>query len=102
MTVKNTEIKQEKLIYWLSDYLAKWLDDEFSVIITSDHGMNKDGTHGGNLDIETDIPMFVFGELFSLEDASIKQTEICGTICKILGVSHDKSSNLNILRSIHE
>jgi hypothetical protein len=39
----------------------------------------------------TPVPLFVFGDAFSFNaDAAPKQTEICGTVCELLGVPHDK------------
>ncbi|MEX1670354.1 hypothetical protein AB4876_15650 [Zhongshania guokunii] len=61
-------------------------------MITSDHGMNADKSHGGTLPEERDIPLFVIGAGFSHRpDAAPKQTEICGSICELLGiVGHNK------------
>lgn len=84
---KNQARKVDDII---SSYLKKWLDDGYNVIITSDHGMNNDFSHGGNLDIETDVAFFVFGDKFSFDDCEVKQTEICGNICEIMGINHDK------------
>ena len=40
---------------------------------------------------ERQVPLFVLGDAFSLDaDAAPKQTEICGTVCELLGVPHDK------------
>jgi len=37
------------------------------------------------------VPLFVFGDAFSLNSfANPKQIELCGTICELLGVAHDK------------
>lgn len=74
----------------ISFYLHKWLDNGHNVIVTSDHGMNNDLSHGGNLDTEKYVPFFVFGKDFSLNDCDIKQTEICGSICEIIGIKHNK------------
>lgn len=74
----------------LSDYLATWLQEGYQVIITADHGMNDDGNHCADSDTEARVPFYVFGEAFSLTDTALLQTEICGTVCQILGVEHDK------------
>lgn len=68
------------------------------MIITSDHGMNKDGTHGGNLDIERDVAFFVFGDKFSFARVEVEQSGICGLICEILGIDHDKSFTKELLK----
>ncbi|SMB79355.1 Uncharacterized proteins of the AP superfamily [Pasteurella testudinis DSM 23072] len=74
----------------LSDYLANWLQEGYQVIITADHGMNDDGNHCADSETEARVPFYVFGEAFSLADTALLQTEICGTICQILAVEHDK------------
>jgi len=71
----------------LSNYLPGWIDAGYQVLITADHGMNDDKTHGGTLSTERDIPLFVIGECFSHQQSCApKQTEICGVICELLGI----------------
>lgn len=83
----------------MSDYLAKWLEEGYQVIVTADHGMDDDGNHCGDSDIETLVPFFVFGNAFSLcSDVPILQTEICGTVCELLGVTHDKPFSRSLLK----
>ena len=75
----------------LADYLQGWLDAGYQVLVTADHGMNLDRSHNGLLRDEREVPLFVLGPAFSLNrDAQPKQTELCGTICELLGVPHDK------------
>ena len=75
----------------LADYLQGWLDAGYQVLVTADHGMNNDRSHNGLLQEEREVPLFVLGSAFSLSgDAQPKQTELCGTVCELLGVAHDK------------
>ena len=75
----------------LADYLQGWLDADYQVLVTADHGMNNDRSHNGLLPQEREVPLFVLGDAFSLNaDATPKQTDICGTVCELLGVAHDK------------
>lgn len=84
----------------LSNYLSTWLDEGYQVIITADHGMDDDGNHCSDSDEESLVPFFVFGSAFSLTpDIKIAQTEICGTICQLLNVPHDKSFCQALLKS---
>lgn len=72
----------------LSKYLPTWIEEGYQVLITSDHGMNNDKSHGGILPEERDIPLYVIGEGFSHQpDAALKQTELCGSICELLGIA---------------
>ena len=61
--------------------------DEYSVIVTADHG-GHDRTHGTDLDEDMTIPMFFFGDRFEggrvLENVSI--LDIAPTAADLLGV----------------
>ncbi|MFT7403478.1 alkaline phosphatase family protein [Zhongshania sp.] len=83
----------------LSKYVPTWIDEGYQVLITSDHGMNADKSHGGTLPEERDIPLFVIGEHFSHQaDCAPKQTEICGSICELLGITdHNKPVTKKLL-----
>ncbi len=85
----------------LSHYLQQWLDEGYQVIVTADHGINDDFSHGGQLPEEVEVPMFVFGDAFTLHDASPLQTEICGTVCQLLNVNHDKPFCAPILKETY-
>ena len=75
----------------LADYLQGWLDAGYQVLVTADHGMNNDRSHNGLLAEEREVPLFVLGSAFSLDTLALpRQTELCGTICELLGVPHDK------------
>lgn len=82
----------------LSEYLQKWLNNKYNVIITSDHGINNDFSHGGTLECETNVPFFVFGDKFSFNECEVKQTQICGSICEILKINHDKTINMDLIK----
>lgn len=81
----------------LSHYLGSWLEAGYQVIVTADHGMNNDRSHGGILPEERQVPMFVFGSAFSFKEAAPLQTELCGTVCELLNVSHDKPHCADLL-----
>ncbi len=73
----------------LSKYLPAWIEAGYQILITSDHGMNDDKSHGGTLSIERDIPLFVIGDCFSHQQSCTpKQTDICGLICELLGIQN--------------
>jgi predicted AlkP superfamily pyrophosphatase or phosphodiesterase len=85
----------------LSKYLPTWIEEGYQVLITADHGMNGDKSHGGILTEERDIPLFVIGNGFSHQSNCVpKQTELCGSICELLGISgHSKPVAKKMLRS---
>ncbi len=73
----------------LSYHLPEWIAAGYQILITADHGMNSDKSHGGTLPEERDIPLFVIGERFSHQtDCSPAQTEICGVVCELLGIQN--------------
>lgn len=82
----------------LSNYIEAWLSAGYQIMVTSDHGMNNDLSHGGNLPEEREVPLFLIGDAFlhqrNSSDAHaadiIKQTEICGSVCHLLGLDHSK------------
>lgn len=73
----------------LANYLPTWIAQNYQVIITSDHGMNNDHSHGGTLPEERSVPLFVIGEQFSHHtECRVEQTALCGTICALLGIDY--------------
>ncbi|NLS11856.1 alkaline phosphatase family protein [Vibrio sp. SM6] len=74
----------------LSHYIESWIQDGYQILVTSDHGMNDDRSHGGTLPEERDVPLFVIGHSFSHQACSVKQTELCGNVCQLLGLAHTK------------
>lgn len=74
----------------LSRYMPGWLAEGWQVLVTADHGMNDDCSHGGASREERQVPLFVFGAGFSLAPAQPRQTMLCGTVCELLGAAHDK------------
>lgn len=82
----------------LSRYLPAWLEQGYQVMVTADHGMNDDRSHGGILPEERQVPLFVFGDAFSRSPAAPRQTELCGTLCDLLGVEHDKPACMGLLK----
>jgi len=75
----------------LAEYIQPWLDAGYQILVTADHGMNNDRSHNGLLPEEREVPLLVLGSAFSLDpNAQPKQLELCGTVCELLGVAHDK------------
>lgn len=84
----------------LSSHIACWISEGYQILITSDHGMNDDKSHGGTLSCERMVPLYVIGECFSHSEKCVpKQTEICGTICQLLGIEHQKSMPASFIKS---
>lgn len=83
---------------FLSAHLPTWIEQGYQIIVTSDHGMNKDHTHRGILPEERQVPLFVIGNQFSHDpNAEPRQVELCGIIAQLLGVPHQKNWNKKLL-----
>jgi predicted AlkP superfamily pyrophosphatase or phosphodiesterase len=72
----------------LSAYLPSWLTHGYTVIVTSDHGMSDDGSHSGPNPDETMVPFWLFGGGRMPAEITLRQTEIAGTVCALMGVPH--------------
>ncbi|WP_434763580.1 alkaline phosphatase family protein [Vibrio fortis] len=81
----------------LSNYIKGWVEEGYQVIVTSDHGMNDDLSHGGGLAEEREVPFFVIGDKFTHQECQVKQTDICGTVCQLLNLEHNKSYTQELL-----
>lgn len=84
----------------LADWVPAWLRDGYQVVVTSDHGMNRDGKHGGVAPEEREVPLFVLGDRFSHDPSlSVRQTDLCGACAELLGiVDHGKPRCSGLLR----
>lgn len=84
----------------LSDYLPKWIEADYQIIVTADHGMTNDHSHGGRLPQEREVPLFVIGSQFNHEQQSKpRQIELCGVVADLLGISnHGKPNNTQLVR----
>ncbi len=96
---RNTARRSDKE---LSEYLPTWIEAGYQIMITADHGMNTDKSHGGSLAEERDIPLYVIGDRFSHQaGCAPKQTEICGVICELLEIfDHSKAVTENLLLNV--
>ena len=82
----------------LSAVLPLWLEQGYQVLVTADHGFNRDHTHRGVLPEERQVPLFVFGDQFSHDpSAEPRQLELCGVIAQLLGIPHQKVMNKKLL-----
>ena len=72
------------------------------MVITSDHGMNNDLSHGGTLAEERRVPLWLFGDAFVAQwpaGPAMQQTQLCALMADLLGVPHDKPSGPPLLKA---
>jgi predicted AlkP superfamily pyrophosphatase or phosphodiesterase len=71
----------------LSNHIPTWIEEGYHIIVTADHGMNKDNAHGGIEDDERHVPMWTIGESFvDTTCEEVNQLIIAPTICNILDI----------------
>lgn len=73
----------------LAKVVPRWLEDGFDVVVTSDHGMDEYGMHGGNAEGQRRVPLYLSGagvRRCSAGDGILPQTAMAGLLCKMLGV----------------
>ncbi len=83
---RNHAIRQDMI---LAPYLVEWMEKDYSILVTSDHGMNADGFHGGTAPEVREVPLYLIQPGIPGKGNSgeiVSQLQIAPTICKILGV----------------
>jgi predicted AlkP superfamily pyrophosphatase or phosphodiesterase len=53
---RNQAVKQDM---WLAPLLAEWIELGYNILVTGDHGINKDGIHGGPAPEQREVPLYV-------------------------------------------
>lgn len=71
----------------LGEWLPLWINQKYQIIVTADHGMNADKTHGSISKKEREVPLWFIGNCFNLiDEREISQLQISPIICRTLGV----------------
>lgn len=75
----------------LATLVPLWRSQGYEIIVTSDHGMNAMGQHGGTQPEERNVPLYVFGELPipspKLQgDQGLSQLYLAPLMCHYLGI----------------
>jgi predicted AlkP superfamily pyrophosphatase or phosphodiesterase len=75
---------------YLAPLLMEWKDLGHTVLVTGDHGINKDGSHGGSTSEQREVPFFIIqrdGQGKGNTDEVVSQLQLAPTILKLLGLS---------------
>ncbi|MEX2415053.1 MAG: alkaline phosphatase family protein [Paenibacillaceae bacterium] len=72
----------------LSLLLPQWIQLGYEIVVTSDHGMNPDGHHGGTGSDERDVPLFIISDRITpgVYTDVIPQLAIAPLVCRLLGI----------------
>lgn len=83
---RNHAIRQDVM---LANLIPKWMERDYNILVTGDHGMSADKMHGGTTPDVREVPLYLIrpgvpgagdtGEVIS-------QLQIAPTVCKLLGV----------------
>ena len=83
---RNQAIKQDM---WLAPIIAEWMDLGYIILVTGDHGINKDGAHGGSTREQREVPLYVIKPGYKGLGDTGKQAshlQIAPTILNLLNV----------------
>jgi predicted AlkP superfamily pyrophosphatase or phosphodiesterase len=53
---RNQAVKQDM---WLAPLVAEWMELGYNILLTGDHGINKDGIHGGPALEQREVPLYM-------------------------------------------
>jgi len=84
---RNHAIRQDA---WLAAHIAEWLQGGYTILVTGDHGINADRTHGGTTAEMREVPLFLVrpdGLGKGNTGETLSQLQIAPTICRLLGIS---------------
>lgn len=71
----------------LSNFVPRWIEEGYTVIVTSDHGMSYDGNHSGDAEEEAEVPLWLINSAEEIEITdSIPQIKVMEMMRKILNI----------------
>jgi predicted AlkP superfamily pyrophosphatase or phosphodiesterase len=82
---RGKAIEMDSLLAML---LPVWMDAGHQIVVTSDHGMNRDGQHGGTGDDERHVPLYAIGSRITagVYEEAVPQLAVAPLICQLFGV----------------
>ena len=71
----------------LSNFVPRWIEEGYTIIVTSDHGMSYDGNHSGSAEEEAEVPFWLINSSEMVEAIDpIPQVKITEIMRKILNI----------------
>ena len=71
----------------LARWLPRWMEAGYAVLVTSDHGMDADGSHNDTNDACRRVPLWLAGETVNSTPLPQDQTQIADLVCSVLGIA---------------
>jgi len=73
----------------MAGLIPEWLERGYTVLVTGDHGINKDRLHGGTTPDVREVPLYLIGpdgKGKGNTGQTVSQLQIAPTVCRLLGV----------------
>lgn len=71
----------------ISNFIPKWMEKGYAIVVTSDHGMSYDGNHSGIAEEEAVVPFWLINDKSGIEiNDNIPQIEVNTILKKILDI----------------
>lgn len=83
---RNQAVYQDK---WLAPLIVEWLGLGYTILVTGDHGINKDAVHGGPAADQREVPLYIVtpdGNGQGDTKQIVSHLQIAPTILKLLGI----------------
>lgn len=75
----------------LSIFIPRWVEEGYTVVVTSDHGMSADGMHGGKNELESEVPLWIINDEQDMKlNHKVEQVYVAPIISRILGINADE------------
>jgi len=84
---RNQAVKQDM---WMAPLIAEWMELGYNILVTGDHGINKDGIHGGPAPEQREVPLYIIRpDQGGLGDTGeiVSHLQIAPTILKMIGLA---------------
>jgi len=97
---RNWATRQDAL---LAGLVPEWLGAGYTVLVTGDHGMNSDGSHGGTTPDVRQVPLYVITSRQSGlgdTDSQISQLQLAPTICTLMAMPIPISMGQPVIRGL--
>jgi predicted AlkP superfamily pyrophosphatase or phosphodiesterase len=77
-----------KLDAALSASVPVWIKEGYHIVVTSDHGMDEHGTHGGNRESLRVLPLYIYSSRARpvMGGETVSQLSVAPLLCHILGI----------------
>ena len=82
----------------LAERVPAWIDRGYHVLVTSDHGMDIQGWHGGTREEVTAVPFYHLGcNNHNVQEEEVSQLSVAPTVLRLMGLQPDVSMKASSL-----